>query len=442
MDSETFTRDRVECSAKLIEYIQHISHGITGTQQISHGVRILEKHESVISEKINCHSNMNKTKKSISRKNKKSKNKEKRNMKLILKLMENLDTAPESKIATSSNPIIILDDLCKMSPQGVYHKSEDLVQLQPADYITCRDTVSQGTAAACILHYLQGHCVTRYSCSLHITLLAGTLCHKVQLQPAYYITCRDTVSQGTAAACILHYLQGHCVTRYSCSLHITLLAGTLCHKVQLQPAYYITCRDTVSQGTAAACILHYLQGHCVTRYSCSLHITLLAGTLCHKVQLQPAYYITCRDTVSQGTAAACILHYLQGHCVTRYSSSLQITLLAGTLCQKVQLQPAYYITCRDAVLQVHPTEIRTSISPSLAVGLNTTSALANYATEAVASCDAASPLKAVHTSNLRLVTSQHPEQCTLATCVYLDATLGLSLFEAMAVISTLREWKK
>nr|CAD7572768.1 unnamed protein product [Timema californicum] len=33
---------------------------------------------------------------------------------------------------------------------------------------------------------------------------------------------------------------------------------------------------------------------------------------------------------------------------------------------------------------VHPTEIRTSISPSLAVGLNTTSALANYATESVA----------------------------------------------------------
>nr|CAD7605731.1 unnamed protein product [Timema genevievae] len=31
---------------------------------------------------------------------------------------------------------------------------------------------------------------------------------------------------------------------------------------------------------------------------------------------------------------------------------------------------------------VHPTEIRTSISPSLAVELNTTSALANYATEA------------------------------------------------------------
>nr|CAD7576046.1 unnamed protein product [Timema californicum] len=35
---------------------------------------------------------------------------------------------------------------------------------------------------------------------------------------------------------------------------------------------------------------------------------------------------------------------------------------------------------------VHPTEIRTSISPSSAVELNTTSALANYATEAAHSC--------------------------------------------------------
>nr|CAD7402875.1 unnamed protein product [Timema cristinae] len=34
---------------------------------------------------------------------------------------------------------------------------------------------------------------------------------------------------------------------------------------------------------------------------------------------------------------------------------------------------------------LHPTEIRTSISPSSAVGLNTTSALANYTTEAVTS---------------------------------------------------------
>ncbi|CAG2060281.1 unnamed protein product [Timema podura] len=37
---------------------------------------------------------------------------------------------------------------------------------------------------------------------------------------------------------------------------------------------------------------------------------------------------------------------------------------------------------REKPPPVHPTEIRTSISPSSAVGLNTTSALANYATEA------------------------------------------------------------
>nr|CAD7610597.1 unnamed protein product [Timema genevievae] len=37
---------------------------------------------------------------------------------------------------------------------------------------------------------------------------------------------------------------------------------------------------------------------------------------------------------------------------------------------------------REKPPPVHPTEIRTSISPSSAVELNTTSALANYATEA------------------------------------------------------------
>nr|CAD7430601.1 unnamed protein product [Timema monikensis] len=39
----------------------------------------------------------------------------------------------------------------------------------------------------------------------------------------------------------------------------------------------------------------------------------------------------------------------------------------------------YGLTDTESV--VHPTEIRTSISPSSAVELNTTSALANYATE-------------------------------------------------------------
>nr|CAD7394639.1 unnamed protein product [Timema cristinae] len=43
----------------------------------------------------------------------------------------------------------------------------------------------------------------------------------------------------------------------------------------------------------------------------------------------------------------------------------------------------YYIIVMEKPLPVHPTEIRTSISPSSAVELNTTSALANYATEEV-----------------------------------------------------------
>nr|CAD7442485.1 unnamed protein product [Timema bartmani] len=43
----------------------------------------------------------------------------------------------------------------------------------------------------------------------------------------------------------------------------------------------------------------------------------------------------------------------------------------------------YFLETGEATLEcVHPTEIRTSISPSSAVELNTTSALANYATEA------------------------------------------------------------
>nr|CAD7571199.1 unnamed protein product [Timema californicum] len=44
--------------------------------------------------------------------------------------------------------------------------------------------------------------------------------------------------------------------------------------------------------------------------------------------------------------------------------------------------PSVYIRKKEKPPPVHPTEIRTSISPSSAVELNTTSALANYATEA------------------------------------------------------------
>nr|CAD7575338.1 unnamed protein product [Timema californicum] len=47
-----------------------------------------------------------------------------------------------------------------------------------------------------------------------------------------------------------------------------------------------------------------------------------------------------------------------------------------------QKSNALPLDCQEKPPPVHPTEIRTSISPSSAVELNTTSALANYATEA------------------------------------------------------------
>nr|CAD7198346.1 unnamed protein product [Timema douglasi] len=53
----------------------------------------------------------------------------------------------------------------------------------------------------------------------------------------------------------------------------------------------------------------------------------------------------------------------------------------GGLLGPSQVQMAFNIVSK---IVVHPTEIRTLISPSSAVGLNTTSALANYATEAEA----------------------------------------------------------
>nr|CAD7199600.1 unnamed protein product [Timema douglasi] len=55
----------------------------------------------------------------------------------------------------------------------------------------------------------------------------------------------------------------------------------------------------------------------------------------------------------------------------------------------------------------HPTEIRTSISPSSAVELNTTSALANYATEAVVELNTTSALANYATEAEFL--SKHPE---------------------------------
>nr|CAD7572570.1 unnamed protein product [Timema californicum] len=68
----------------------------------------------------------------------------------------------------------------------------------------------------------------------------------------------------------------------------------------------------------------------------------------------------------------------------RVDSSKPIAL-GACLTESLVLARTFHVKCRSSV---HPTEIRTSISPSSAVELNTTSALANYATEAVFSSTA------------------------------------------------------
>nr|CAD7454842.1 unnamed protein product [Timema tahoe] len=55
---------------------------------------------------------------------------------------------------------------------------------------------------------------------------------------------------------------------------------------------------------------------------------------------------------------------------------------AALLAEQLPLLGVPFTVKESIGLQVHPTEIRTSISPSSAVWLNTTGALANYATEA------------------------------------------------------------
>nr|CAD7605372.1 unnamed protein product [Timema genevievae] len=63
----------------------------------------------------------------------------------------------------------------------------------------------------------------------------------------------------------------------------------------------------------------------------------------------------------------------------------EVMLSARNRIKPVELKPlelSHVQTSFYILLGVHPTEIRTSISPSSAVGLNTTGALANYATQA------------------------------------------------------------
>nr|CAD7586907.1 unnamed protein product [Timema genevievae] len=62
-------------------------------------------------------------------------------------------------------------------------------------------------------------------------------------------------------------------------------------------------------------------------------------------------------------------------------SNLDLLVIGSLIyCERSALD---YAATEEKPPPVHPTEIRTSISPSSAVKLNTTSALANYATEAV-----------------------------------------------------------
>nr|CAD7424274.1 unnamed protein product [Timema monikensis] len=79
----------------------------------------------------------------------------------------------------------------------------------------------------------------------------------------------------------------------------------------------------------------------------------------------------------------------------------------------------------DCLLRiVHPTEIRTSISPSSAVELNTTSALANYATEAVRSYSCSrDPMDAIFME-------QHFLRSPLRLYSEMDAENNNSLFSA------------
>nr|CAD7425300.1 unnamed protein product [Timema monikensis] len=73
---------------------------------------------------------------------------------------------------------------------------------------------------------------------------------------------------------------------------------------------------------------------------------------------------------------------------------------------------------------VHPTEIRTSISPSSAVELNTTSALANYATEADKFSNAGSSTLPAAPSHSSTPPSDIITESDLSTCLCLGMVPG------------------
>nr|CAD7264395.1 unnamed protein product [Timema shepardi] len=190
------------------------------------------------------------------------------------------------------------------------------------------------------------------------------------------------------------------------ALESTLLLGPVNSIPSRVLVHYILLWELVCSVTRANQQCH------LVRASMQCHL-VRASMECHLVRASQVCWheFTVLTSVSQppwtsGTGAALWPTFC---CNVTFSSSNCFTLRSNerTYCiiWSVKEQMAYYRPCwlqvgiRSVELEevnphlrggrvenpppVHPTEIRTSISPSSAVGLNTTSALANYATEAV-----------------------------------------------------------
>nr|CAD7454679.1 unnamed protein product [Timema tahoe] len=83
------------------------------------------------------------------------------------------------------------------------------------------------------------------------------------------------------------------------------------------------------------------------------------------------------------------LHYNDDFSLKVYSVCFSLTVTCSDLGMTAETSTEFYVReikdmvniTQRLIADVHPTEIRTSISPSLVVWLNTTGALANYATK-------------------------------------------------------------
>nr|CAD7575445.1 unnamed protein product [Timema californicum] len=107
-----------------------------------------------------------------------------------------------------------------------------------------------------------------------------------------------------------------------------------------------------------------------------VHSTKLSYGRVHSVKLR--YGRVLSDKLSSGRVHSAKL---------RYGRVLSAKLSSGRVHSAQYLYRGLHRNSQEAVkIDIHPTEIRTSISPSSAVELNTTSALANYATEAGVVC--------------------------------------------------------